>query len=123
MGERLLVYALGGGAGHLTRGLAIGRIAAKRGFRVHVLSNSPHTARVNVVEELGDGGILEILPRDVRKPGLISRVHQLLALDWDALVVDTFPRGLLGELAGPLPELRFPKFWVQIITMPMVKKH
>lgn len=93
-----LIYALGGGWGHLTRGLALARLAA-RGRPVHLLVNSPYADQVHWDE-----------------PGLTLRrggteLHSTRAWvqaifrerDWDAWIIDTFPRGLGGELT-PLLE-------------------
>ncbi len=112
MRGRILIYALGGGWGHLARSLALGRAAALRGLHVHLLCNSPHAGQAGLRDELGNLGTFEALGLDQAKPAVLARVHELLDRDWDALVVDTFPRGLLGELAAVLPSLSYPKFWV-----------
>lgn len=109
---RWLVYALGGGLGHLTRALALARAAARQGVATKVLSQSPFAPFVrthlrddrwaaeielSVLETAGAEGTRELVGRALR-----SGHH-------DALVVDTFPRGLLGELE---PYLDRPAFLV-----------
>nr|AAK64436.1 unknown [Myxococcus xanthus DZF1] len=44
MAGRWLVYALGGGMGHLTRASALARAASRRGHAVVLLTNSPSRA-------------------------------------------------------------------------------
>jgi len=97
---RLAVLALGGGTGHLLRALAFARAAAARGHRTRILASSLFTdvilraiapSEVNVVRATGSADAQRQLAR-----------QWLAAEADDALVVDTFPRGLLGELDGAL---------------------
>jgi UDP:flavonoid glycosyltransferase YjiC (YdhE family) len=85
----ILIYALGGGWGHVTRAaglaLAIGPAA-----RVRILASSPY---------------LEIV-RAAMPELEIEAVSRMAPEDPDVLVVDTFPRGLGGELVDLLPSLR-----------------
>ncbi len=109
-GGRWLVYALGGGAGHWMRALALSRAAARRGHQVTILHNSPAAAGVGLVDRWLSW------PPSIRIVGLEShldrnqcsgRVAALLRQEvFDVLIVDTFPRGLAGELPTLLPELR-----------------
>ncbi|MDF5719581.1 MAG: glycosyltransferase [Rhizonema sp. PD37] len=96
-----LIYALGGGWGHITRALSLGRIAAKQ-REVHIITNSPYAKR------LGDEGCsLHCIPSDANFATTCSQVLDiLLNTDYDCLIVDTFPRGLGGELANILPQLQ-----------------
>ena len=93
----MLIYALGGGYGHLTRSVALARAAG--GARV--LSNSPF------VDRIAEPGV-EVLPID---PGLDRDATARVVDDllhrtcYDTLVVDTFPRGLGGELVGHLERM------------------
>jgi len=113
VGARLLIYALGGGWGHLVRGLAFARAATRAGHRVRLLVNSPHADRVDAAAELGPRG--ELLAID----STLTRVEQIAAVEcaldeapWDLLLVDTFPRGLGGELAARIPEEGRPCVWI-----------
>jgi len=74
-----LIYALGGGWGHLTRAMALAR-AAPADCRARILTNSPYAelAGVECGEKVDLAGV-------------------------DCLIVDTFPRGLVGELVDVLP--------------------
>lgn len=80
----MLIYALGGGWGHLTRAVSLARACG--GGRV--LSNSPHAPVVRAA-----------MPE-------IEIVEGYSLFEDDLLVVDTFPRGIMGELAAVLPLFR-----------------
>jgi UDP:flavonoid glycosyltransferase YjiC (YdhE family) len=84
----ILIYALGGGWGHVTRAAGLAR-ALGPAARVRILANSPYLDIVKAA--MPELGIEEV-----------STVQE----DPDVLVVDTFPRGLVGELANLLPSLR-----------------
>ena len=100
------LYALGGGLGHLTRVLALARAAIARGHDVTVLSNSSDTMRVPAVAELGLPHRLITIPSEFDHQRVSALVHErLTASAFDVLVVDTFPRGLAGELHDRLPTL------------------
>jgi len=98
-----LIYALGGGLGHLTRACALA-LAALPDTCVRILTNSPYAAWVQrAAPELdisADQGPSEILREIAFRPA-------------DCLIVDTFPRGLVGELASVLPTFRGLKVFVQ----------
>lgn len=82
------IYALGGGWGHITRAAGLAR-ALGPAARVLILANSPYLEIVRTsMPELG----IEAVSTGLEDP--------------DVLVVDTFPRGLAGELAERLPSLR-----------------
>lgn len=115
---RWLIYALGGGLGHLTRALALARAASRRGHSIRILSNSPFA------RELTSGSCrrfvdpspgVTISPIDSRADQETTADHVrqvILAGDFDVLVIDTFPRGLGGELADLFPTIDVPKFLV-----------
>ncbi|MFM9965188.1 MAG: hypothetical protein ACKV2Q_28655 [Planctomycetaceae bacterium] len=103
---RWCLYALGGGLGHLTRGLALARAAIARGHDVTVLSNSSDAARVPAVTELGLARRLITIPSEFDHQQVSQLVQErLTASSFDVLVVDTFPRGLAGELHDLLATL------------------
>ena len=83
-----VIYALGGGWGHLTRACALARAHPAR-----IISNSPHAEMV--------GGEFDVLRVETREDAL----REVRAADAECLIVDTFPRGLGGELAGELSSL------------------
>lgn len=95
-----LIYALGGGWGHLTRALSLGRIAATRS-QVIIITNSPYASQIDhencIVRQIGaDAGFV----------ATCSQVRKIITqTKCDRLIIDTFPRGLGGELADILPEL------------------
>ena len=92
-----LIYALGGGWGHLTRAVALARAAtAERSVRI--LTNSPHASHVrNALPQLD----LTILDPALSVQVACEQVtHQIESANPRCLMVDTFPRGLGGELVG-----------------------
>lgn len=106
-----LIYALGGGWGHLNRAIALGRQAATQNH-VRILTNSPYAPWVktqlhqiacspSVVSNLS----LQILPT----ASFAETRHQVQEVlqhkNYNCLIVDTFPRGLGGELVDCLPSL------------------
>ena len=100
------LYALGGGLGHLTRALALARAAIARGHDVTVLSNSSEAQRVPAAAELGLARRLITIPSEFDQQQVCKVVQErLTASKFDVLVVDTFPRGLAGELCDLLPTL------------------
>ena len=113
VGPNWFIYALGGGLGHLTRSLALARRAARAGATVRIISNSRFAKIIaeRQCRQLNtlDPGI-ELLPLATAndKAAVASAVDAALraAGTPDVFVVDTFPRGLAGELAERLPSLR-----------------
>jgi len=97
--SRWLIYALGGGLGHLVRGLALARAAVRTGVDVRLLTNSPFAGLVPLADELDSESV--VIDADAERDEVAARVRaELDHRDFDLLVVDTFPRGLAGELAG-----------------------
>lgn len=100
MTKTWLIYALGGGWGHLTRALSLGRIAATQ-RKVRILTNSPYAQQIGE-----EGCLINWIPDNIGFSATCIRVREiLLNAHYDCLIVDTFPRGLGGELADILPEL------------------
>jgi UDP:flavonoid glycosyltransferase YjiC (YdhE family) len=89
-----LVYALGSGWGHLTRAVALARIAG-RARAVRILTNSPYADIVRAALPELDLRVVESGAAVMREIGECRPA---------CLIVDTFPRGIVGELAGLLPE-------------------
>lgn len=102
--QRWLLYALGGGYGHVTRAVALGRRAAASGIEVHLLVNSSSAEHIPLQAELGRLGRIHLFRPHWNAARISIEVAQCLkATTFDAIVVDCFPRGLAGEL---LPLLR-----------------
>ncbi|MEP3478521.1 MAG: hypothetical protein ABJZ55_04680 [Fuerstiella sp.] len=116
---RWMIYALGGGAGHLTRVTALARAAVRRFEQssqsalapdICILTNSPFARVVPVARELGDRHRLIQLDHHLSHASVTAEVRTVLAAEsFDVLVVDTFPRGLGGELPEVLATLSCPK--------------
>jgi predicted glycosyltransferase len=104
---KILIYALGGGWGHLTRAVALAR-ALVDSTQVNILSNSPY---LRIVQ--GAVPKFSIVPITTRE-----EAGNEVQGDWDLLVVDTFPRGLGGELADLLPALKRPKVLIHRVLNP-----
>lgn len=102
-----LIYAFGGGWGHLMRSLALGRIAAQT-RPVTILTNSPYVAYLsNSLPALVANCYIQAIPSQATFTQTCDRVRQVVASKYyDCLIVDTFPRGLGGELADILPQLK-----------------
>jgi hypothetical protein len=106
---RFFIYALGGGWGHLTRAAALARLA--RPAKMRILTNSPYAAHVRGAFPDLD---LVVLNCDATAQNLRSRVREEIeSADPDCLIVDTFPRGLGGELIDRLHAMRGFKALVQ----------
>jgi hypothetical protein len=102
------IYALGGGWGHVTRAVALARIALRH--RVRILTNSPFTGQI---QKVFPG--LDLVTLDPKLPVELARRYSIEAIRRaapDCLIVDTFPRGLGGELAGVLGSLAATKVLV-----------
>jgi len=101
----LLYYAPGGGLGHLTRAVAILRQWKKLTRRPSLLvTYSPFASlatREKVVVKQIAGPEPQLMKRLVRRAA--PRV----------LVVDTFPRGIVGEIADLVPALECPAVLIQ----------
>jgi len=111
---RWLIYALGGGLGHVTRALGLAHAASRLGQQVEVLSNSPFLADLLPIATRRWPDLrIEPIDADLDRQAVAARVDAHLAgARFDLLVVDTFPRGLAGELESLLPALRLPKVLV-----------
>jgi len=88
----------GGGWGHLTRAAALARVA--RG-PVRILTNSPYADEVRA--RLPELDILALDPALSAAHARQEAVRYVQASEAACLIVDTFPRGLGGELAALLP--------------------
>ena len=91
-----LIYALGGGWGHLSRACALARVVCP----ARILSNSPHVAALRSGLD-----IVEVATRE-------DVIRELHSASPACLIVDTFPRGLGGELASVLPSIHAHKVLV-----------
>lgn len=108
--DRWLIYALGGGLGHLTRAVALARAASDGRRSLRVLTNSPFAACLSVERVLGERASLVRIDPALGRDGVAAIVEASLErCDFDVLIVDTFPRGLGGELAPRLDRLPCPK--------------
>jgi hypothetical protein len=102
--DHWLIYALGGGWGHLTRALTLGRRAAER-HRVSILTNSPYAELIPPTFLPANLNIQSLDPTLNRDQICRLVLERLGRLDYDCLIVDTFPRGLGGELVSLLESL------------------
>ncbi len=101
------IYALGSGWGHLNRALAFAQVAAKH-RSVHVLTNSPYAQRLVPIVQTTTLTIHQ-LPAVESLADARQFVQSLLrSIPYNCLVVDTFPRGLIGELTEIVSEQNHP---------------
>lgn len=113
--QRWFIYALGGGLGHLHRSLALARAAVRqsRQTEVVVLTNSPYANCLPISKEKSDAMNVIVLDPILSRDETVARVKDAFKkTPFDRLIVDTFPRGLGGELPGIIAELRCPKVLV-----------
>jgi hypothetical protein len=104
-----LIYALGGGFGHLTRASALAR--AGRDNKVRILTNSPYADCVR--KAMPELDVIALGPAVTIAEARLEVVRQVESADPDALIVDTFPRGLGGELADLVSSFSRLKVFVQ----------
>src|SRR5579863_10123249 len=115
-GELWLIYALGGGWGHLTRAAALARVACARNH-VRILTNSPNAPCVSrALPELDIVALDPTLPAATAREQVIRHIQ---AADPSLFIVDTFPRGLGGELADAIHSLRATKVLVHRDLSPL----
>ena len=107
MPQTLLIYSLGGGWGHLNRSLALARVAAKK-YQIKLISNSPYLSLVNT-----DSYELFAISPQANFSQTKNAIEQIIKQEhFDCLIVDTFPRGLGGELSDLLTKTDRPKILV-----------
>ncbi len=89
---KILIYALGGGLGHLQRAIALGR-RLKKSCQLSIVTNSPfaHFAQKEGLKTIQLSGSKKDIEDGVKE--LFSKTSA------DVLIVDTFPAGPTGELA------------------------
>ena len=113
-----LIYANGGGFGHLTRAISLARQLAKAEWSTSIVTNSP---LVNVLLDpafepsisICDGIEFHAISPNGPREDVIQSVHDIFARnDFDLLVVDTFPRGIAGELPSLLHSMVAKKVFV-----------
>jgi len=97
-----LIYALGGGWGHLTRAASLARAAGAR-HRIRILTNSPYAMRV--AKAMPELDLIALDPSLDLERARSRSIEEIQAADCGCLIVDTFPRGVGGELAGLLGTL------------------
>ena len=108
--RRWLIYALGGGLGHLTRAVGLARVAARSGHRIRILTNSPFAGQIPFDRELGENAEVVRIDSTFNRDAVAAKVGTILKeRDFDVLIVDTFPRGLAGELTPWFDRLKCPK--------------
>jgi hypothetical protein len=96
-----LIYALGGGWGHLTRALSLGRIAATQ-RNVKIITNSSYAQQID-----SEDCFFYLIPENAGFSETCLQVREILCnTSYNRLIIDTFPRGLGGELADILPQLQ-----------------
>ncbi|MEM9004511.1 MAG: UDP-N-acetylglucosamine--LPS N-acetylglucosamine transferase [Cyanobacteria bacterium P01_F01_bin.86] len=94
-----LIYALGGGWGHLNRAIALARVAVTYAD-IHILTNSLYQHKIG---SLKDRIYLHRIDPVTNLSATCNQVQQFItSQSWDCMIVDTFPRGVGGELVDML---------------------
>ena len=102
-----LIYALGGGWGHLNRSLALARVAANQ-YDIKIITNNSYLYRIKIE----NCQFISISPeKDFQQTKKIV-TEIILSTNYHCLIVDTFPCGLGGELKEILPTISQPKVLV-----------
>lgn len=113
-----MIYSLGGGWGHLMRALALARVVIPT-QPVEILCNSPYLEtiyRSHFWRKHFQDHAIRI--HHLSPAAKLEQAHHWIAQvlsdrDLSYLIVDTFPRGLIGELGEILPKMRsIPKIWI-----------
>jgi len=101
--RKWLIYALGDGWGHLNRAIALSRSLIPQ-HSVHILASSPQASSLSALLAGTNVQIQAIAPQSTPADAREQVCRWLDTLPHDGLIVDTFPRGLLGELAPYLEQ-------------------
>jgi len=109
-GDQTVYYALGGGLGHLTRTVSLARqLAAKWTGRHRVLANTEFRQAATALVATEPRLELTLVPRERDTPAARRWVVEWLnEVRPTYLSVDTFPRGIGGELANWLGQADCP---------------
>ena len=110
--ERWLIYALGSGMGHVTRAASLARIAIRRGNQISLFVNSPIANKLPLQRELPGAEVVFFDPQQKLEEHTAALLDAVQSREFDVLVVDTFPRGLVGEFAKRLPSFTCAKVFV-----------
>jgi hypothetical protein len=100
--ETWLVCSLGGGWGHLVRGLSLAKVAARNGCTVHLLVDSQYSGRVGSIPGIYIHKVCSIE----------HNIAEALKIPHDRLIIDTFPVGLWGCLFHVLSQVTTPKTFI-----------
>jgi len=115
------LYAMGGGMGHITRATALARGllhqssdgSGSTDARVTLLTNSSFADGLPIENELGPRANVVRVDSQLSKDNTVVEVQRaFMTAAVSAVVVDTFPRGIAGELAEILPHFNCPKVLV-----------
>jgi hypothetical protein len=102
-GPRVLYHAVGGGLGHGMRALALARQLARQvGGKHRVIVNTPFAAALAEAAR-GEAGVEWLVAAGGRNDIQALLWEQVRLYDPDLWVIDTLPRGVVGELV-PLLE-------------------
>lgn len=110
-----LIYALGGGWGHLNRCLSLAQLLIVKA-QVKIIINSPYFPYINnYLNQTNQINQIKYFFLDSQTEiNLITQEIKeiILKIDYNCLIVDTFPRGLGGELTEILPHLKVKKILI-----------
>ena len=125
-GQHWLIYALGGGMGHLTRATALARAATvhprnrdncasqdRASRRITIVTNTSYAQHLPLRRELGPACRVVRIEPTAGQQAILRCLSTIIEADPpDVFLVDTFPRGLGGELAELIPDLDCPRLLI-----------
>jgi predicted glycosyltransferase len=104
-----LIYALGGGWGHLNRSLSLARIAGKK-HKVNLIINSPYYP---LIKNNINHCFCYFIPPETDFEKTCEKTRDIiLNNNYNSLIIDTFPRGLGGEMGDILPQIKAKKILI-----------
>ncbi|MBX9720502.1 MAG: hypothetical protein K2X81_03815, partial [Candidatus Obscuribacterales bacterium] len=101
--SEILIYAAGAGWGHLNRALSLAfKVASK--YKARIISSSKHAKHIMCSSAWIDHSLTQRIKLEdlsaLDSASFSKQVQQIfLEKSYECSVIDTFPRGLLGELA------------------------
>ncbi len=107
--KRCLIYALGGGFGHAVRGAGLARALAELGVEARVLCAQEAQPRASAL-------FADVVGLSREAHGSAARLRERVEVELrgrDALILDTFPNGILAELnclAPAVPRVLLTRF-------------
>ena len=137
--RKVFIHAPGSGMGHVSRAIALGMALTHRGHQCHILASSqlarkhipwdsiePSNQTSVVAAHQFKGIRVDFLTAKISREALALQLrHFLHNFHYDFLIVDVFPRGILGEIPLLFRDLpsHIRTVWVQRLLSEAYLKH